>query len=423
MKIRQQYITIFEHECLHTDRGEKRLTESQLAALQIYYGETGVPYYSLIHKGVKFCEFVGVIQIDKTTIEILPKADKKNDTSSWRKMLIGMLHSVGIFNIHAPSSSNLKIKSNSILDLYFELFVIELEYLLYRGLVKKYRKVEGNTTSLKGSIQFAQHLNKNLVHQERFYVRFSSYDREHQLHAILYKTLKVLNKINTNNLLSSRLGSLLLDFPEIQDIKISESLFEGIRLDRKTDIYKNALEISRLLLLNYHPDVGRGKNEVLALMFDMNALWEQFVYVSFRRFKPKETTISAQNIKNFWKPISGYRSKIKPDIVLNKGKDNCIVLDTKWKNLNGHNPSPDDLRQMYVYMQFYTAQKVALIYPGINSDIKPGVYYQETSEELGSKECSLISIAVNQDIRGWQKQLCDQIIKWFEINNTSIQSG
>lgn len=421
MKNRQQYITIFEHESLRTDMGAKRLTDSQLAALQIYYGENGVPYYSLIHKGVKFCEFVGVIQIGKTTIEILPKADKKNDANSWRKMLIGMLHSVGIFNIHAPSSSNLKLKLNSILDLYFELFVIELEYLLYRGLVKKYRKVEGNTTSLKGSIKFAQHLNKNLIHQERFYVRYSSYDREHQLHAILYKTLKLLYKINTNSILSSRLGALLLDFPEIQDIKISESLFEGIQLDRKTEKYKNAIEISRLILLNYHPDVGRGMNDVLALMFDMNVLWEQFVYVSFRRFKPKETTITAQNIKSFWKPVSGYRSKIKPDIVLNKGRKNCIVLDTKWKNLNGHNPSPDDLRQMYVYMKFYAAQKVALIYPGINSNIKSGTYYKETSGELGSKECSLISIAVNQDIRIWQKQLCDQIVNWFEINNKNIQ--
>jgi len=217
------------------------------------------------------------------------------------------------------------------------------------------------------------------------------------------------------------LGSLLLDFPEIQDIKISESLFEGIQLDRKTEKYKNAIEISRLILLNYHPDVGRGKNDVLALMFDMNVLWEQFVYVSFRRFKPKETTITAQNIKNFWKPVSGYRSKIKPDIVLNKGKKNCIVLDTKWKNLNGHNPSPDDLRQMYVYMKFYTAEKVALIYPGINSNIKSGTYYKETSKELGSKECSLISIAVNQDIRIWQKQLCDQIVNWFGINDAKIQ--
>ena len=422
MKRSHQYITIFEHDNLRTDRGEKRLTDAQLRALQLYYGEGGVPYYSLIHNGVKFCEYVGAIQIGKTTIEVLPKADKKNDIRAWREVLIGMLHAVGIFNIHAPSRSTLQLRSNSILDLYFELFVKELEYLLHCGLVKKYRKIECNTTSLKGSIQFAKHLNKNLVHQERFYVRYSCYDQEHQLHSILYKTLKLLKNINSNALLNSRLGSLFLDFPEIQDIKVTETLFNGIRLDRKTETYKNAIEISRLILLNYHPDVGRGKNDVLALMFDMNVLWEQFVYVSLRKFKPKGTTITAQNTKYFWKPFIGRRSKMKPDIVLNEGKKNCIVLDAKWKSLCGYNPSLEDLRQMYVYMQFYATQKVALIYPGIKSNIQSGTYYQETSLELGNRECCVISTAVNKDIRSWQKQLTEQIMNWVELHQENEQT-
>ena len=80
---------------------------------------------------------MGVIQVGKTSIEVLPKADKNNDTKTWRKVLIGMLHAVGIFNIYAPSSSNLQLKTNSILDLYFEIFVNEIEYLLHRGLAKK----------------------------------------------------------------------------------------------------------------------------------------------------------------------------------------------------------------------------------------------------------------------------------------------
>jgi 5-methylcytosine-specific restriction enzyme subunit McrC len=403
-----KHIIVFEHEILRSDRGEQRLTPSQLEALQLFHGENGVPYYSLIHQGVRFNEYVGVIQVGKTVIEVLPKADKSNDTDGWRNVLISMLHTVGIFDIHAPSNSFLRLRPNSILDLYFELFIKEVEYLLHRGLVKKYRKTEGNRTALKGSIQFAKHISQNLVHQERFYVKHTTYDKQHDIHSILYKGLKLLSYINTNVQLNSRLGVLLLDFPELYDIKITESVFEKISFDRKTEPYKNALEIAKLILLNYHPDVNLGTNNVLALMFDMNVLWEQFVYVSLRKHKSSTTSITAQNTRNFWKPISGYRSKMKPDIVLNKGTKDCVVLDTKWKNLNGYNPSPEDLRQMFVYMKYYRAKKVALVYPGEENKNKSGQYYDHSahdSKHLSNEECSVISIEVVKDVKRWQLEL------------------
>ena len=420
MKKALPHINVFEHESLRTDRGEQRLTSGQLEALQLFYGENGVPYYSLIHHGVRFNEYVGVIQVGSTVIEVLPKADKSNDTEMWRNVLISMLHAVGIIDIHAPSSSDLRMRSNSILDLYFELFIKEVEYLLYRGLIKKYRKTEGNRTSLKGNIQFAKHISQNLVHQERFYVKHTTYDKEHDIHAIIYKALKLLSYINTNVRLNSRIGSLLLDFPELYDIKITESVFDKITFDRKTEPYRNALEIAKLILLNYHPDITRGKNNVLALMFDMNRLWEQFVNVSLRKYKSNSTIIVSQNTKNFWKPQSGYRSKMKPDIVLNKGTKDCVVLDTKWKNINGYNPSPNDLRQMFVYMKYYGAKKVALVYPGVENKNQSGLYYDHTtydSKNLSDEECSIISIGVRKDVKVWQKHISETIKNWIENRN------
>lgn len=409
----EKHITVYEHETLRYDRGEQRITETQLEALQVYYGEKGVPYYSLVHHGIKFGSYVGVLQVGNTTIEILPKADKSGDEESWRKVLIGMLRASGVFDIQAPSSSNLHLRANSILDLYFELYIKELEYLLHLGLVKKYRKTEANQTALKGSLQFSKHIQQNLVHKERFFVKYTTYDKDHTIHQILFKAIKLLQRINTNGVLSSRIGSLLLNFPEVADIKVSESLFEKLQFDRKTERYRTATDIAKLLLLNYHPDVKRGRNDVLALMFDMNVLWEQFVYVSLRKHKSEDTTITAQHTRNFWKPDSGSRSSMKPDIVINKDKENCIVLDTKWKNLNGYNPSPEDLRQMYVYMKYYSAKKVALIYPGSETCVKSGKYFTEGTKEIGEAECSVISLNVEKEIKRWQREIALNIEQWI----------
>ncbi len=394
MKKQGKHFTVFEHQTIKIGQeiDGQEVSKMLIEGLEKHYGAKGVPYYSLVHTGVRFNEHVGALQIADTIIEVLPKVDNAGllptDKKHWQSFLISMLLEVGVFNVHAPTASNLKLKANSILDLYFELFINEVEYLLHNGLIKKYRKTAGNLTALKGNLNFAKNIQKNLCHQELFFVSHSSYDFDHILHQILAKTIRLLKNINTNMALNSRIGALLLNFPEVKDIKITEATFEKLVFDRKSTPYKKAIDISKLLLLKYHPDLSKGQNNVLALMFDMNLLWEQFIYTSLRKHKG-ENTITTQNSKNFWKPESGIHSKIRPDIVLNKDKPNCIVLDTKWKNLNGYNPSPDDLRQMYVYHEYYKASKVALIYPGIQPSYKKGNFIKNQGVEM---ECGVISI-------------------------------
>ena len=412
------HITVFEHQTLKLNQD---IDQNTLIALQNFHGEKGVPYYTLINKGIKFCEYVGVIQVGNIFIEILPKADKKPSTKEdeylWRNMLLGMLKTISIFNIHAPSSTSLKLKSNNILDLYFELFLDEVEYLMQRGLTKVYRKIESNCSSLKGSIQFSKNISKNLVHQERFYVRHTTYDMKHKFHQILYKTVLLLKRINTNMNLHSRIGALLLNFPEQKDITVSDSTFERIIYNRKTEPYKQAMEIARLLLLNYHPDIAKGKNYVLALMFDMNLLWEQFIYTSLRKGLQKtnpEITVTAQTSKSFWQPEKGRKSLIRPDILIrNRDNGKSIVLDTKWKNLNGYSPSPDDLKQMFVYHEYYNASKVALVYPG-DFEIIKGNYISKNDDNMriSDQECSLLGITINGNISELKSGIVQKFIEW-----------
>lgn len=407
MNTNGHFITVFEHEKLVfnlKDEKERQLLE----ALEVYHGNQ-TPFFKLIRHGVQFNEYVGIIQIGKTTIEVLPKADKSGE-KKWRKLLIGMIQTVWGFDVKSTGSSSLKLKSNSILELYFELFLSEVEYLLHRGLIKRYRKNEGNQSSLKGSLKFSKHITQNLVHKERFYVNYTQYTNEHSIHEILFKTIQLLKKINTNPVLNGRIGALTLNFPEMRDIKINASTFHKIVYDRKNQHYKVALEIAKLLLLNYHPDISKGRNDVLALMFDMNNLWEQFIVVTLKR-KLKSHHVSAQVTKSFWKPISGYSSKMRPDIILKcKESQENYVLDTKWKNLNGYNPSPEDLRQMYVYHRFYQAKKVALVYPSDQHSIQKGNYFSsENHLEMSDKECSIMQIATASDIKVWQEEIVKQI--------------
>ncbi|NGM71670.1 McrC family protein [Sphingobacterium sp. SGL-16] len=400
---------MFEHEALYTHRGEKNLTDVQLKALQLFYKEKDFPYYSLVHNGVRFCEYVGVLKVNNLTIEILPKADKSSNHNHWRNLLIDMMRSIGLLKPDAPTHANLKLKQSSILDMYLELFISEVEKLIRQGLIKKYRNIESNYTALKGKLLVAKQVTKNSVHQERFYIQHSVYDQNHLLHEILYLAMHTILKLGTAPHLISRYHNALLYFPDQKTIKIKEEIFNKIKLTRKTAAYQSALDIAKIILLNYHPDMDNGSNNVLALMFDMNMLWEKFVLKSLQRNIHKDMQVTGQISIDFWMAENRYTKRIKPDIVISHNNKPVAVLDTKWKNISDGTPSDDDLRQLYAYSKYHNNVPSYLVYPGEENKIIKGLYakaFEDDSETPGG----LMKIKIGSGKSDGMQLLHQQII-------------
>ena len=410
-------ITVFEHQCLYVNKGEEqlRLPHDLYESLELFYGDGKTPYYTLIHNGVKFCEYVGVLQIGKYTIEVLPKADKLGEENEWRERLIGMLKSVGMFQIEAPTSAALQLKSNYLLDLYFEIFIKEVEVLLHKGLVKNYRKQDGNQFALKGALQFGKQIQHNLTHQERFFTRHTVYDRQHPYNQVLLKTIHLLSIINKNIFLQGRISALLLNFPELPDIKVSDIFFNKLQYNSKTEPYRKAMNIARLLLLNYHPAMKGGHNGVLAIMFDMNLLWEQFVAVSLKKYLNGLYTVSMQSSVKFWKPDEGCSRTIRPDIVIKKDKSVLLVVDTKWKNIAYNNVSDDDLKQMYVYSRYHNNAAVLLVYPGSKGEDPKGRFHHEIQPGYNG-HCGLLKIETQLNIQAWQFTIAKKVIEFYNCD-------
>lgn len=104
-------ITVFEHQSIRLNQVfENGVTfeKPMLDDLVKFYGQ-GLPFYDLTFNGIRFKEYVGVIQIGHVLIEVLPKADKTKisaeSKNTWRTNLIDMLRVVHGFDIKAPSPS------------------------------------------------------------------------------------------------------------------------------------------------------------------------------------------------------------------------------------------------------------------------------------------------------------------------------
>lgn len=358
-------IRVFEYERLLLGPD---FSQEQLDKLAQYNDSCGGKYFKLIYGGIQFQQYVGVIQVGNLTIEILPKIGKAaaagTQKDKWQQVLLDMLQECSWMNVHATSKASLRFRNNSILEAYFELFLRECEMLLHRGLIKKYRQEEKNIYALKGKLLFSKNLQHNIIHQERFFTRHQTYDQNNVYNQLLVKALRLIPSLSKSHFLNDRVYNLLFSFPETDTIQPDAAVFSRLTFDRKTAVYKEAIEIAAMIILNFRPDVSAGNNHVLAILFDMNDLWEEYVFRQLVRHAQKGMQIEPQVYRKVW--VRGLPKKVskgvKPDIVI-QSKEKTLIIDTKWKLPEDDIPADADLKQMFMYNEYWEKANAVLLYP------------------------------------------------------------
>jgi 5-methylcytosine-specific restriction enzyme subunit McrC len=401
---KENLISVYEYGFLQVGESynDIEFTETLYKELAKYLtANKNCGYYSLLYNKIRFANYVGVIKVGDVTIEILPKIEKaEGDEKTWRNALIKMLYISLQVEASTTTLANINVNQQSVLTTYINLFLTETETLLHKGLIKKYRKEQGNKNALKGKLVFSKHITQNLTHAERFYVEYNDYNRDNIYNFILQAATECIIKINPSFYLTNKAKSLLNLLPECSSVKIGETLFSKLKYDRKTDGYKTAIELARIILLNYHPDVKSGSNNILAIMFDMNLLWENYMYYMLKRAGyEKGVEVSGQQKMLFWHHQEDWDLKLKPDLVLSKGDIN-IVIDTKWKY--DSQISIQDVRQIYAYGDYFFASKNYLMYPDklTKGEIKvsEGSFYEtQSDDEFKDKTCSLMYVDIMSD--------------------------
>jgi len=246
-------------------------------------------------------------------------------------------------------------------------------------------KIE-NLRVLKGRLNLPKQLRKNQLHPERFYVQHTTFSHQHLFNQVLRAALIVLSKIYLNPTLKLQLQQVLAIFPKLPAYDVKPRDFDLLFQTKKYQRYQELLEISRLILFNFSPDIRSGRHHLFALLFDMNKLFEEYVFRRLKILENDQLKVQRQTAKPFWQ-----RRMIRPDLLLQIGNKK-YVLDTKWKVLNREAPSIEDLKQLYIYCQYFGAEQGVLIYPNVHRLAnKKALPFQPTEKGLPTKGQILFS--------------------------------
>ena len=332
-----------------------------------------------------YTSYVGVIRAPEGfQIEVLPKVGKAIDggDKEARQLLIDMLRCLGGFRHILTDSAKLAATRMPLLEVFIAEFLRATEHIVKRGLRSDFTSQQDNLFALRGKLLTASHLRQNLYRADRFYTEhdhFSTNRPENRLlHAALRRAL-LMSASQANQQLARELCFVFADVPVSTQV---EQDFQRVQLNRGMGYYADALAWARLMLKDDSPLTGTGGHRAPSLLFPMEAVFEAFVAKHLATQMAQSLILKMQaRSQHLVRHQEQNWFRLKPDFLVKDTTGNKVVLDTKWKLLDGakangtdkYGLSQADFYQLHAYGRNYLDGQgdVVLIYPRTDTFNRP----------------------------------------------------
>ena len=308
-------------------------------------------------------------------------------------------------------------KFGGLVDLFAKVLNEGVARLVSRGLDRDYLAVRADIRGLKGKLDIATTVKRNLLLNGKTHCTFDELSYDVPQNRILKATLHSLTLVTALDPTERRRTKRLYrKLDAISDVRLSSSLFRTVRIHRNNQFYSFLLHLCRII----HENLLVNEEEGTALFRDfredehqMGLVFQQFV----RTFCERETDYGVSAPKIDWFGAEGSDTDLRrlpgmqTDIVL-RSFERTIIVDTKFYS------SPLDTRfgveraksghlyQIFAYVTNWAAAASAdevdpegwLLYAAVDGDF-------DYRFELMGRRIRVCSIDLAQDWREIEKDL------------------
>lgn len=332
---------------------------------------------------IRVHNYAGLLELsDGTQVEILPKIGSEDVA---RQVLLAMLRHLRSSPFQTLTPAHTKATRLPLWEIFISLFLDALELLVRQGLQPTYMSVEENGRFWKGKFQATRHQRENAHHAERLAVAYDRLTTDIPANRVLKTALLYVQNQPVSGTTQQRVRQLLWALDEVPasaslpDDLIAIRQRSGVSASRLFHRYEPALRWADALLDGRAYGIQRGPTASLSLLFPMQRVFEDYVAHGVRSYWPETDAVTVQESSAHLVDEHSGRPKFKlrPDMLIRRG-GRTLVLDTKWKLLNGNESGAGnysieqgDLYQLYAYGKKYEANDLFLIYPASDTFREP----------------------------------------------------
>lgn len=328
-------------------------------------------------KEIKSNKYVGVINFNGETINLLPKIfyEKTNKTSETKIHHI-QLHLLWWLSycrkIKFPNyQTNLGNTKSNFFEILIYLFSKYTKNLLHNAIYQQYEEINRELSYVKGRINTRTYINQNLSRGRwhKINCTFDAFEFDNEFNRILKYVAKLLFNNTQSQENKRNLREILFVLDDVSDIQATAQQCAKIQFNPMFGEFETVRDYCQLFLSNSVSFNYKNELKLFAFLLPMEYVFEDFIFGFIEKELP-QITAKAQKSNTFLDIQNTF--KLKPDLWLETPTKN-IVADTKYKIVYGDKTdakngiSQSDLYQMVAYAIRFKIQEIILFYPNTMS--------------------------------------------------------
>lgn len=284
---------------------------------------------------------------------------------------------------------------NRLLNFFLFLFPNYLKHAMRKGLFKTYICRDYNDNNVKGTIDIARHIKKNVPFIGKIAYSQREFSFDNSLTELIRHTIEFIKQKSYGKIILNKIKDevkLIINATSGYEICERKKIIE---INKKNTVkhayFKEYLALQHLciLILQYQKhQMGSGSRQIYGILFDGAWLWEEYINLLIKDdfYHPmNKSNIGAQRLFNGKKT-----GLIYPDFIGKDIKDR-VIADAKYKPFN--NIGNKDYLQLLAYMFRFNSKKGFYLYPEAG-DMEDMVLYmnQGITYENNVQPCTDICI-------------------------------